>query len=230
MLFASRSVIFDEFRFIVPTLELLRIGSDGSSIPIPLGTRAAEILHLLLQRHGELVSKDEIMDAVWPDMAIQDNNLTVQVAALRRALDDGRDGGSCIQTVPGRGYRFNLRVVEDGGPEPSRSVAGTPTADGPDLLPDAHRPSPQSMSAASAPTYAGGKGPGNWRLHGGVIGFLCAALIAYGWQGPSVPPPHAGEGRVGATPTRPTEPPRLSIVVLPFTNASGTPKEDELAA
>jgi adenylate cyclase len=218
MLFASRSVIFDEFRFIVPTRELLRIGNDGFSTPIPLGSRAAEILFLLLQRHGEVVSKKEIMDAVWPHMAIQENNLTVQISALRRALDDASDGGSCILTVPGRGYWFTRRVVEN-GPEPGRSVAGAHIPDGADSSADAHRPSPQSVSAASSPADSGARGPGNRRLDGGVIGLLCAALIALGWQ-----------GFRADRPTRPTEPPRLSIVVLPFANASGTPKDEQLAA
>jgi adenylate cyclase len=261
MRFASRSVIFDEFRFIVPTRELLRIGSDGLSTSIPLGSRAAEILHLLLQRHGELVSKNEIVDAVWPHMAIQDNNLTIQISALRRALDDGRNGGSCIQTVPGRGYRFTPRVVEEDRPEPDRPVAGArpPPFPPPHPLPfpppqagegrvgetggeregalaDPHHPSPASMPAASSPTDVRGRGSGHRHLYGGVVGLLCAAviacaaLIAYGWLGPlPVPPPQAGEGRVGDAPIRPAEPPRLSIIVLPFTNAS-TPKEEELAA
>jgi adenylate cyclase len=110
----------------VPTRELLRIENDGSSTPIPLGSRAAEILHLLLQRHGEVVSRNEIVAAVWPHMAIEENNLTVQISALRRVLDDGRSSRSCIQTVPGRGYRFTSRVVEEDGPEPGRPVAGAP--------------------------------------------------------------------------------------------------------
>jgi adenylate cyclase len=217
---ASRSVIFDEFRFIAPTRELLRIGSDGLSTPIPLGSRAAEILYLLLQRHGEVVSRNEIVDAVWPHVAIEENNLTVQISALRRALDDGRDGASCIQTVPGRGYRFTPRVVEEDAPEPSRSVAGAPTPDGANSLADADCPSPESVPAASSPAEIGRRGSGNGLLYvGGVIGFLCAALITYGWLGFRTD-----------MPTRPAEPPRLSIVVLPFSNASGTPKDEELAA
>jgi adenylate cyclase len=219
MPFASRSVIFDEFRFILPTRELLRIGNDGLSTPISLGSRAAEILYLLVERHGEVVSKKEIMDAVWPHMAIQENNLTVQISALRRALDDGRDDGSCILTVPGRGYRFTWRVVEEGGPEPGRSVAGAPTPDGADSLADARLPWPESVPAASSPADIGGRSSGNGRLYAGVSGFLCAALIAYGWQGFRTD-----------TPTRPTEPPRLSIVVLPFASASGAPKDEEFAA
>jgi adenylate cyclase len=216
---ASRSVIFDEFRFILPTRELLRIGNDGLLAPIPLGSRAAEILYLLLQRHGEVVSKNEIIDAVWPHMAIEESNLPAQISALRRALDDGRNGASCIQTIPGRGYRFTPRIMEKDGPEPGRSVAGAPIPDGASLLADAHRPSPQSVPAASSPAEIGGRGSGHARLYGGVIGLLCAALIAHGWQ----------VFRTD-TPTRPSEPARLSIIVLPFANATGTPKAEELAA
>jgi adenylate cyclase len=219
MRFASRSVIFDEFRLIVPTRELLRIGNDGSSTPILLGSRAAEILYFLLQRHGEVVSRNEIVDAVWPHVAIEENNLTVQILALRRALDDGRDGASCIQTVPGRGYRFTPRVFEEDGPQPGRYVAAAPIPVEAHSLADARRPSPESVLAASSPAEIGRRGSGNARLYGAVIGFLCAALIAYGWLGFRTD-----------TPTRPAEPPRLSIVVLPFANASGTPKDEELAA
>jgi DNA-binding winged helix-turn-helix (wHTH) protein/TolB-like protein len=219
MPFASRSVIFDEFRFILPTRELLRIANDGSSTPILLGSRAAEILYLLLQRHGEVVSKKEIVDAVWPQMAIEESNLTVQISALRRVLDDGRNGSSCIQTAPGRGYRLTSRVAEADRPEPCRSVAGAPIPDGADSLADARPTSPESLPAASSPADIGGRGSGNGRIYGGVAGFLCAALIAYSWQGFRTDKP-----------ARPTEPPRLSIVVLPFANASGTPKDEELAA
>ena len=166
MRFASRFVIFDEFRFIMPTRELLRIGSDGLSTPIPLGSRAAEILYLLLQRHGEVVSKNEIVDAVWPHMAVEENNLTVQISALRRALDDGRNGGSCIQTVPGRGYRFTPRVAAEDGP-PGRSVAGAPIPDGASPLADAHL-SPQSAPAASSPADIHGRRSGNGRLYGAL--------------------------------------------------------------
>jgi len=220
MLSASRSVIFEEFRFIVPTRELLRIGDDGSSTPIALGSRAAEILLLLLQRRGELVSKNEIMDAVWPHMAIEDSNLTVQMSALRRALDDGRDGGSLIQTVPGRGYRFTAPIVGDDPVEAGRSVTDAPAAAGAGASPDAHHPSAQSVAAVSSPAAVGGRGSGNRRLYGaGAVGLFCAALVGFAWQGFRAEPP-----------TQRAEPPRLSIVVLPFANAGGAPKDEELAA
>ena len=51
------------------------------------------------------------MDAVWPGLAVEEGNLTVQISALRKTLDQGRAEGSCIQTVPGRGYRFRSPVT-----------------------------------------------------------------------------------------------------------------------
>ena len=93
------------------------------------------IFALLLEQPGALVFKGAIMDAVWPDTVVEANNLTVQIAALRRVLDRDRTEGSCIQTVPGRGYRFNLPVV--GHEETLRSP------------PPFHQSLGQSMRAAS---------------------------------------------------------------------------------
>jgi TolB-like protein len=83
--------------------------------PVAIGSRAFEVLRVLIAAHGDLVSKDEIMAAVWPGTVVEDNNLTVQIAALRRILDHGRADGSCIQTVAGRGYRFAVAVTWHAG-------------------------------------------------------------------------------------------------------------------
>src|SRR6185369_12309136 len=103
-----RTVTFGNFRFNVATRELLEIQRDGTLSPISLGSRASDLLFLFVSRPGELITKDEIFDAVWPNLAVQDSNLTVQISALRRALDCGGVGASCLQTVPGRGYRFTF--------------------------------------------------------------------------------------------------------------------------
>jgi len=108
---ASRLLMFDTFRFNSQSRELLRVGNEGPATAIPLGSRAADLLLLFLQRPGDLITKNEIMDAVWPKAAMEESNLTVQISALRRALDADRSGASSIQTVPGRGYRFTLPVT-----------------------------------------------------------------------------------------------------------------------
>jgi adenylate cyclase len=85
---------------------LFRRDERGHTRTLAIGSRALDILRLLIERPGDLVSRNEIMAVVWPETVIEDSNLPVQIAALRRVLDDGRRVGSCIQTVPGRGYRF----------------------------------------------------------------------------------------------------------------------------
>jgi DNA-binding winged helix-turn-helix (wHTH) protein len=85
---------------------LLRRDERGVYAPVAIGSRALDILRLLIERPGDLVSRAEILASVWPGTVVEDSNLNVQIAALRRVLDDGRAEGSCIQTVSGRGYRF----------------------------------------------------------------------------------------------------------------------------
>ena len=79
--------------------------------PVPLGSRALEILIALLERHGELVSKQDLMARVWPNVFVEPANLTVHMSALRRALRDGQDGNRFIVNIPGRGYCFVASVA-----------------------------------------------------------------------------------------------------------------------
>jgi DNA-binding winged helix-turn-helix (wHTH) protein len=74
--------------------------------PVPLGSRALELLIVLLERRGELVSKQDLTARVWPNLLVDPSNLTVHMSALRRALRDGRDGHRFIINIKGRGYRF----------------------------------------------------------------------------------------------------------------------------
>lgn len=81
------------------SLELREVFRKG--VPLRVGTRAFDILELLITCPGRLVSKDEILQRVWPDTVVEENNLQVHVSALRKALGDDRD---LIRTIPGRGY------------------------------------------------------------------------------------------------------------------------------
>jgi TolB-like protein len=90
---------------------LFRAEECGGFAPVAIGSRALDVLRVLVAHAGQLVSREAIFAAVWPMAAVEDSNLNMQIAALRRVLDEGRAGGSCIQTVPGRGYRFSVRVT-----------------------------------------------------------------------------------------------------------------------
>lgn len=109
---------FGEFRFDRRCGGLFRVEADGRLEPVPLGSRALDLLQLLVERRGDVISRAEIMAAVWPGTTVEDSNLPTQIAALRRVLDRQRGQGSCIQTVVGRGYRFLVPVVAADPPEP----------------------------------------------------------------------------------------------------------------
>jgi DNA-binding winged helix-turn-helix (wHTH) protein len=106
---APIEVSFGPFR-LLPTQFLLLAGDK----PVPLGSRALEILIVLLERPGELVSKQELMARVWPNIFVEPANLTVHISALRRVLRDGRDGNRFIINIPGRGYSFVASVEVSG--------------------------------------------------------------------------------------------------------------------
>jgi adenylate cyclase len=97
--------------FRLDRLGLSRLDPGGVASPVTLGSRALDLAWLLADRHGELISKDEIMETVWPGRVVEENNLTVQISTLRRILDQARAEGSCIQTVVGHGYRFVAAVT-----------------------------------------------------------------------------------------------------------------------
>ena len=80
-----------------------------------IGSRALDLLAVLIEQRGDVVSKEEIMAAVWPRMAVEEGNLFVQISALRAILDKEQSGQSCIQTVIGRGYRFIAPVTRCAG-------------------------------------------------------------------------------------------------------------------
>jgi TolB-like protein len=74
--------------------------------PVALGQRAVALLRVLVEQAGTPVSKEALIQAAWPGLAVEDSNLTVQIAALRRVLADAPGGESWIETLPRRGYRF----------------------------------------------------------------------------------------------------------------------------
>src|SRR5262245_53749460 len=89
---------------------------DGEVVPLNL--KAFEILLALIQNRGQVLEKNELLQRVWPDTVVEENNLARNISALRKALDEQPNEHHYILTVPGRGYRFVASVREvDGASE-----------------------------------------------------------------------------------------------------------------
>src|SRR5712671_389386 len=99
---ADTTLAFGRFRVLLRQRQLV---ADG--VPIELGTRALDLLLVLLEADGSLVTKDELFRRVWPGIVVSEANLKVQICALRRTLGEDRD---FIRTDFGRGYRFAATV------------------------------------------------------------------------------------------------------------------------
>jgi TolB-like protein/Flp pilus assembly protein TadD len=105
---SADTTLLDRFRFDRGGGRLFYL--DGGA-QVAIGSRALDVLDVLIERAGDLVLKDEIMKAVWPYSTVDDSNLTVQISSLRRVLDSGRPEASSIRTVPGRGYCFVAKIT-----------------------------------------------------------------------------------------------------------------------
>ena len=83
-----------------------KLTRDG--IELPLGARAFDMLSFMVANRHRVLTKAEILDAIWPNIAVEESNLTVHVSALRKVL-----GSKALATIPGRGYQFVLPVEEN---------------------------------------------------------------------------------------------------------------------
>jgi DNA-binding response OmpR family regulator len=93
-----------------------RLHVDG--LPVALGSRAFDLLAALIARRDRVVPKNELIEVVWPGLVVEDNNLQVQISALRKVL-----GTQAIATVPGRGYQFTVAAAEPPGTAPAPRTA-----------------------------------------------------------------------------------------------------------
>lgn len=101
-------VTFGPFRLLVSERLLEKQGE-----PVALGSRALDILIVLIERAGDVVGKNELMSRVWPSVNVDESSLRVHITALRKAIGDGNAGTRYIVNVPGRGYSFVAPVVHE---------------------------------------------------------------------------------------------------------------------
>ena len=132
---ADEALGFGRFRVLLRQRQLL---ADG--VQVELGTRAFDLLLVLLEADGLLVPKDELLSRVWPGIVVSEENLKVQVSALRKVLGADRD---IIRTEFGRGYRFT-GVVRNGGPDARQSPTRAKLRSAPALASAASGRAPQN--------------------------------------------------------------------------------------
>src|SRR5216110_33167 len=203
-----------------PMKRLLR-RLDGT--PVPLTPRVFDTLLYMVEHHDSVMDKERIMEAVWPDSIVEENNLAQAIWKLRQVFGETPGSHSYIVTVPGRGYRFVAEVNKRNGDMVSRvpldstttptSVHGpteaNPTADRDQLLPKARHRTSRS----------------DWRIFGAaiaaiiVVGLAVLFFVRYrslpaSVRAPSSPAP---ADAVSSVPARIAE---KSIAVLPFENRS----------
>lgn len=144
----TRSFAFGPFT-LKPERQLLLRGD----VPVPLGGRALDLLTALVERPGELVDKRYLIERAWPKTHVEEGNLKVNMAALRRALREGPEENLYIATVTGRGYRFIAPVRSVEGP--ATVLASTVPPRPASSLPQAVRMIGRSRQIATARTAIG---------------------------------------------------------------------------
>jgi DNA-binding winged helix-turn-helix (wHTH) protein/TolB-like protein/Flp pilus assembly protein TadD len=234
---------FDEFR-LDPSERIL--ARQGKRIPLP--PRAFDTLVLLVQRNGHILTKDELIGTLWPDTFVEENNLTQQISALRRALGSPRhsaDSGKArskadgppsvdpappeyIETVPRLGYRFvsEVREVDEDAAGSRRSGGAEVVGSEPArmrIVPNEERGKtelPHEPPPAAVPTTA------RWRTKPVLLGAAAAALAIpvlalYRFGSPSrLSASHAGTPTLAVLPLRNLRPgPETDFLSLALTDA-----------
>ena len=139
------SYTFGSFR-LCPSEHLLLRGES----PIPLAPKTFELLVALVSRSGQLLTRDELMRALWPDSFVEEINLTVNISLLRKTLGEQPDGRQYIATVPKRGYRFDGSVTEH---QKDLGAAKQPTAPFPPID-EASRVAPPAETSPPLPAVS----------------------------------------------------------------------------
>jgi DNA-binding winged helix-turn-helix (wHTH) protein/tetratricopeptide (TPR) repeat protein len=198
---APSSWSFGPFVFEATRRRLTRGGE-----PVELAPKAAELLLLLLEADDRVVEKHEIFDALWPDTAVQESNLTQTVYVLRKALGDAKDTEAYVQTVPRRGYRFVAHVTapahataDAAAPATVAPAAGAPTVEAPARAPEAR-----------------------WRRPAVALGVAAmVASTAWVWRDG-----RAVQGPGASAPSPPSAVPaaRRSVAVLALRNSTARPE------
>jgi TolB-like protein/DNA-binding winged helix-turn-helix (wHTH) protein/Flp pilus assembly protein TadD len=189
---------------------------EGNQVRLP--AKAFEILLVLLEGKGRLIEKDELMRRVWPDAVVEENNLTVNISALRRSLTESPGEHRYVVTVPGRGYQFVADVRQLGGERSRQSEQEVLTnQEVAEISAAAQTSGASHTDPVSSAEYIGGET--NRHKHGVVLLLVpvlaTAIIVSYFAYSRYL----AGGSKAGTT----------SIAVLPFANETGDPNAEYLS-
>ena len=194
---------FDDFR-LDPANQCL-MHRDGT--PVPLTPRVFDTLAFMVEHHGVVLDKERVMEAVWPDSIVEQNNLSQNISVLRRVFGDTPGSHRFIVTVPGRGYRFAPEVTivaSNGEPVPAEADESAP-------------PEPETDPAAAVPQPDLPRDKRDFRTIWLAIAVVLALSVVslFVWRDQS-------QKSQGAPPniSSPVAVPEKSIAVLPFANLS----------
>jgi len=232
---------FDEFLVDPVRRVLLR---DGE--PVTVTPKALSILFALLEKPGEVVTKQDLIQRVWPDTFVTEANLTQNISSLRKALGERANDRGYIVTVPGRGYSFTGHPVaveippEEGdasGEHRAFELGAPPSAEAEPFAPSQEPAAPSSpgmpvlVPPAPEPAVAPRRGR-RGLLAPAALALAVLAAIAVIWLGGRRPPPAAVPAPVpDAAPATAAVPvaQRAAVAVLGFRNLSGDKGADWLA-
>jgi TolB-like protein/DNA-binding winged helix-turn-helix (wHTH) protein/Tfp pilus assembly protein PilF len=211
------------------TLDLGRGALLRAGVDVRLRPKSYEVLRFLVERAGRLVTKDELLDAVWPRVVVTEGSITQCLVDIRRAIGD--ESQAIVRTIPRRGYLFDAQVVASEG-----HVAAQPAASAPDpaaaLAGDPGREVPERSTAPHAgggiaPPSASSTATTRARRRLGVAAIVVAGATFALWLGlgrRDSPAPAATATLASGT-TAIRAPPN-SIAVLPFVNMSAEPDQE----
>jgi adenylate cyclase len=216
---ASREIFrFDDFELDRGTYELRQAGQRVRLQRLPL-----ELLYLLVERHGQLVTREEIIERIWGKGVFVDseNSINTAMNKIRRALNDDADAPRFVVTVPARGYRFIAPVREDGSTLPLPEASpGLPVAEA--------SPTVHAVDTSSTAITKGRPPPKNRRrgILASILGItLVIAVIVLIQQLSLRGPTTTASIPTTRSPALPL-PDKPSIAVLPFTNMSGDREQE----
>ena len=141
---AGQNWEFDGFKLLADKRLLV---CDGT--PVPLMSKAFDTLVFLVANRHRVVTKDELLHAIWPDVTVEEGNLTQQIFLLRKALGDNAQNPRYIVTVPGHGYRFTARVTEISAADLPADVAAAPQSPPPTVWTRSQRPAKAAVLVSS---------------------------------------------------------------------------------